>query len=116
MITISANGVTLPSPTELTTGDEIIWSANTGRSTTGMMIGDVIAQKKTFNIKWGVLTLAQFNAIKQNILSGFHAFTLTLDNSPVTVTSYRGTLTGELLGTFGGETYYKSANVSVIQQ
>lgn len=116
MITISANGVTLPSPTELTTGDEIIWSANTGRSTTGMMIGDVIAQKKTFNIKWGALTLVQYNTIRNNIRSGFHPFTLSIDGSNTTITSYRGTLTGELLGTFGNETYYKSANVSIIQQ
>ena len=115
-ITISANGVTLPSPVEIGTGEEIIWSANTGRSTTGLMIGDVVAEKRTLNIRWGVLTAAQYNQIRNNIRSGFYPFTLTINGSSTTITAYRGAITGTLLGTFGGTAYYQEASVSIIQQ
>lgn len=40
----------LPAPTEITVNDEIIWSSNTGRSASGEMIGDVIAQKRTYQL------------------------------------------------------------------
>lgn len=56
-LTIKCNGVILPTPTSLTTSDEIIWSSNTGRSTvSAKMLGDVIAEKKTFSIGWQWLT------------------------------------------------------------
>ena len=116
MVTIKANNVLLPSPDEVKTGDEIIWSANTGRSSTGLMIGDVVAEKMTIEISWGVLTRAQFLQIKSNLRSGFHPFELSIDRETVTIDSYRGTLTGEILGTHGGTTFYKSAAVSIIQQ
>ena len=116
VITIKANNTTLPSPVEISTGDETIWSSNTGRSTTGKMIGDVVSEKKTFEIEWGVLTRAQFNTIRNNLAAGFHPFTIIIDGTSTEITSYRGTLSGKLLGTFGGTTYYKSASVSVIQQ
>ena len=115
-IIIKANGVTLPSPVEMTASNEIIWSSNTGRSPTGKMIGDVIAEKETFAITWGVLTQTEFNLIKNNLAAGFLPFTVTIDGSPTTITQYRGTLTREFLGTYGGVTYYKEAQVSIIQQ
>lgn len=114
--TIKANGVTLPSPTEISTTDEVIWSANTGRSTTGKMIGDVVAEKQTFEIKWGVLTEAEFQMLRANIRSGFHPFTLILNDTAVTIDSYRGNIVGAVLGTFGGVTYRQSASVTIIQQ
>lgn len=113
---IKAGSTTLPSPVEISATDEIIWSANTGRSATGKMIGDVVAEKKTFNIQWGVLTKAQFDTIKANLVSGFHSFSLILGSETITITSYRSQLSSELLGGFGGETWYKSADVSIIQQ
>ncbi len=115
-VVIAANGITLPSPVEISTSDEIIWSSNTGRSSTGKMIGDVVAKKQTINITWGVLTRSQFNTIKNNMSGGFYPFAIIVDGSTTTITSYRGSLTGEILGTFGGTTYYKDASVSVIQQ
>lgn len=115
-VTISANGVTLPSPIEIGTSEEIIWSANTGRSTTGLMIGDVVAEKRTLNIRWGVLTAAEYDSIRTNIRSGFHPFTITADGTTTTITSYRGAITATMLGTFGGVTYYRDTAVSIIQQ
>jgi len=116
MVTIKANNVLLPSPVDIGTSDEIIWSANTGRSSTGKMIGDVIAEKKTIEISWGVLTKDEFELLKANLKSGFYPFSITIDGEEETITSYRSAISGSLLGTYGGKTYYKSANVTIIQQ
>ena len=115
-VTIRTNGVTLPSPVEIGTGEEIIWSANTGRSTTGLMIGDVVAEKRTFQITWGVLTAAEYEVIRTNIRSGFQPFTITAGGTSTTITAYRSTISGTLMGTYGGVTYYRDVTTSIIQQ
>ena len=114
-IVIKANNVTLPSPDSISAANEIIWSENTGRSTTGKMIGDVIAEKETFTITWGILTRSEFALIKNNLQPGLYPFTIIEDGVEHTITQYRGTLTREYLGSFG-ETFYRQTQVSVIQQ
>ena len=115
-VSITAGGTVLPSPEEMTASDEIIWSADTGRSESSTMFGDVVAEKKTFEIHWGVLTAAQREMIRTRLVSGFFPVTVTIGETAVTLTVYRGTLTGSILGTFGGVTYYKDTAVTLIQQ
>ena len=115
-IILRGNGVTLPSPVSVTASNEIIWSANTGRAASGRMLGDVVAEKQTFAIEWGVLTRAEYMLIRNSLQSGFHPFTIIEDGASATITAYRGTLSGTLLGSFGGVTYYKDVSVTVIQQ
>ena len=115
-IVIRGGGVVLPSPDSITASDEILWSSNTGRSASGKMLGDVIAEKKTFAIEWGVLTRAEYASIRQNLQSGFRPFSLEEDGVTTTITGYRGTLSGTLLGSFGGVTYYRGVTVTIIQQ
>ena len=115
-ISITVGGTALPSPVELTVSDEIIWSANTGRAASGLMVGDVVAEKRTLAIRWGVLTKAELDLIRGRLTSGFYPVTLTVDGESVTLTYYRGALTYELLGTFGGVTRYRNAAVTIIQQ
>lgn len=114
--TIQANGVTLPSPDEIKIADEIIWSANTGRSTTGKMVGDVVAEKQTIDIQWGIITFSDYKKIRTNIKSGFHPFKLTVNGEDITITSYRGTLSAGSIIYAGGVTYSKGASVTIIQQ
>ena len=80
------------------------------------MVGDVVAGKRTLNIRWGVLTAAEYDVLRANIRSGFHPFTIAVDGVSTTITSYRGAITATMLGTYGGVTYYRDAAVSVIQQ
>lgn len=116
MVVIKSGVTTLPSPIALTGTDEIIWSANTGRSSTGKMIGDVIAEKKTFQIQWGVLTKAQRDLIRSRLQSGFHPFSVIEDGVETTVDSYRSTITWDTLACVGNTTYYRNMQVSIIQQ
>ena len=113
-----AGGVELPSPVKLTSSDEIIWSANTGRSTESVkMIGDVVANKKTVDLEWGVLTETQVKLITTRLTSGFFPFTYRDNGTELKITAYRGTIKKEHLGYIGdGTYYYKSVSVSIIQQ
>ena len=112
-----SGNTTLPAPTEITVNDEIIWSSNTGRSASGEMIGDVIAQKKNISIKWGVLTESELVIIKNVLTAGYFPFSFHDDGIDLTISSYRGTLSKEQLGWLGdGIFYYKSTSVSVIQK
>lgn len=115
-IVIKSGTTTLPSPVALTGSDEIIWSSNTGRSSTGKMIGDVIAEKQTFQIQWGVLTKAERDLIRSSLQSGFHPFSVIEDGVATTVDSYRSTITWDTLACIGNVTYYKNMQVSIIQQ
>lgn len=114
---MKAGNVELPAPIKMSVSDEIIWSANTGRSTnSGKMIGDVIAEKKTLDVEWGVLTAAELKKISSNLKSGFLPVSFYEEGTFITITSYRGTLKKDYLGYFGDVHYYKNITVSIIQQ
>lgn len=114
---LKAGSTILPAPVQITSSEEVIWSARTGRSAaSGKMIGDVIANKKTVDIQWGVLTEAEVRQIQDALVSGFFQFSL-YDCGEVTISVYRGTLQKEHLGYIGdGDYYYRSLTVSVIEQ
>lgn len=113
MSEISVSGVGLPSPTDISISDEPIWSSGTGRSASGQMVGDLIAEKKTVGVKWSILTQSELDMIKRALPTGF--FNVTVLGYSLTV--YRSNVQTELLGRLSdGITYYKSASVSLIQQ
>lgn len=117
MATLSCGGTSLPEPVEMSTSDEIIWSANTERSSSGNMVGEAIAEKKTLDIKWGILTEIEVKKIKDNLVKGFFPITFRDEGESHTIYVYRGTLSKEHLGYIGdGIYYYKSASVQIIQK
>lgn len=117
MAILQRGTASLPSPTSISINNEIIWSSNTGRiATSGKMVGDVVANKETISIAWGVLTQAQLDVIENNLPGGFFEITINLGKSH-TVTVYRGTIATSYLGKLqDGIHYYKSATVDLIQQ
>lgn len=107
----------LPAPVSISVNDQIIWSSNTGRSAAGTMVGDVVAEKKDVSIKWGILTETELATIKKIMVAGFFPISFRDDGVELNITTYRGTLTKEVLGYIGdGIYYYKSASVSIIQK
>lgn len=119
----TANGVVeLPSPVSVKTSFELIWSENTGRAQKGAnqakMIGDVVAQKRSFEIKWGVITHAQLTTISTYLTKGFFYFALatTLAGAKSSaVPFYRSEIQGEHLP-IGNSLYWKNVTVTVIEQ
>lgn len=114
---LQAGGVELPAPVSLSVNNEIIWTSDTGRTLDGTMIGDVVAEKCTLSIKWGILKESEVKLIRNKMIAGFFPFTFRDEGIDVTIESYRGTLSKDVLGYIGdGIFYYKSASVEIIQR
>lgn len=114
---LSSGGIELPSPVALTVSDEIIWTSDTGRTLSGLMIGDVVTEKKNLSIKWGILTETEVALIKSRLIAGFFPFTFRDDGVEITIEAYRGTLSKEHMGQIGdGRYYYRSVSVDIIQR
>ncbi len=112
-ILADSNGNELPSPVSMTIGDTIIWSSKTGRTSTGKMMGAVIAEKKTVNITWEMLTKGEWERIKKKIPAGY--VNLYILGEKITV--YRDTISSEAIGyQSDGVFYFRSTTTSVIQR
>jgi hypothetical protein len=70
------NGTAMPDPAleGVTIATEKVWSSDTGRTSSGKMVGTVIAKKTTIKIKWPVLTAAQAALIEQAVSDSEHPF------------------------------------------
>ena len=115
---ITDNGnVELPAPSTISIGSEIIWSSNTGRISTGKMIGDAIAEKETLSITWGILNKQEYDTIKTHLKAGFWPLHINVDGEPYQISAYRGTLTREPMGQLDdGNYYYRSAATDIVEQ
>ena len=107
----------LPAPVSITVNDELIWTSDTGRLMDGTMQGEVVAEKKTVSIKWGVMPERDIVLIKSGIIRGFFPITFRDDGIDMTITTYRGTLSKEQIGRLGdGIFWYRSATVDLIER
>ena len=114
---LQSGDVVLPSPVSITVNDEIIWTSETGRTLSGYMAGDAVAEKKNIGIKWGILTESDVAKIKNTLIAGFFPFTFRDDGVEISIESYRGTISKEQLGWIGdGIFYYRSVSVDIIQR
>ncbi len=116
---VTLNNTVLPAEiVELTRNDELLWSEGTGRSaTTGAMAGSVVAQKQTYTIKWGVITAAQYSAIRTAAAGGFIPLKIEVNGAVLAnITVYRGAIPGTLLGKFGNAVYYKDVSLELVQK
>lgn len=114
---LRAGGIVLSAPVSMTINDELIWTSDTGRLMNGLMVGEVVAEKKNISLKWGILTEAEMSQIRNRIVNGFFPITFRDDGIDMTVTFYRSTLSKEVLGRLSdGIFYYKSATVDLIER
>ena len=104
---LRAGDIVLPAPVSISVNDEIIWSSDTGRLMDGTMAGEVIAQKKTVSIKWGIMPESDIVLIKSGIIIGFFPVTFRDD----------GIDSKEQIGRLGdGIFWYRSAAVDLIER
>lgn len=117
MFILQSGDMKLPAPVSMKINDEIIWSSDTGRTLNAYMIGEAIAEKKTISLQWSFLTEQEIVLIKSIMTVGFFPITFRDDGNLITMDSYRGTLSKEVMGDIGdGYYWYKSANVDVVQR
>lgn len=115
MATITASGIALPEPSSFKLNDEIIWSSNTGRGTTGKMTGDVVAEKQTLEVTWEFLRESELATIRRGLPAGF--FSMKVENNKPW-TGYRDSISVEDIGDLGdGKGHcYRSVSTKIIQQ
>lgn len=119
-----ANGVLLPSPTNLSEGRNKIWSDNSGRSVTAKMIGDILAKKKKFSITWECLKHSQLQIIEDNLSTIEHPFiNFRIQNSETKedycdIMIYDGTLNIDYGSAYfyDGELTYPKVTDELVQQ
>lgn len=117
-VVVKVNGVTMPGGlTEMKRSDELLWSDGTGRSaSSGSMTGSVVAEKQTWSLAWGPLTASDYAKVR-NIPGGFVPLKITLSSSTVAdCTVYRGAVSGELMGVYGGTAWYGGVAVELVEQ
>lgn len=116
------NGVKMPDPAleGVTVSREKIWSSNTGRTTSGKMVGTVVAVKTTLKIKWPVLTPAQVATIEGAVSDPDNPFVpvkyTDATGATVTKTMYFGTPSYTVYSWANGMQYIKNASVDGIEQ
>lgn len=116
MFQIKINGTAMPAPIQISDTDEIIWSSDTGRNSSGDMVGTVIASKRTFAITWGVLDYQQVALLRSKAVAGFFPLSITDDSGTETITCYRSTLNKEWLGIGARKRYYKNVSATFVQK
>lgn len=120
-LTLTVSGVNLPTNnlTSLKVGDEIIWSSNTGRSaSSGKMLGDIVAKKKTLALEFSWITTTDFYTIFNALeTSAFFSVNLKLDSTTIlNANCYRSNIEREIGGNHGGRWYLSRFSVELIQQ
>jgi hypothetical protein len=114
-------GVKMPTPAlnGVTISREKIWSQATGRTASGKMVGNKIAQKYTLKLKWPPLTMEDAAKI-QNAVSGDDDFfpVKFTDAGGVTrtITCYAGTPTYTQYSWVNGKQYVIDVAVDLIEQ
>ena len=114
---LRSGDIWLPDPISLSVDDEIIWSSDTGRTMSGIMIGDIVAEKKNIGIEWAFLQESEVKLIKSTIVAGFVPLTFRDAGEDITIMVYRGTLQKEAIGRLGdGIFWYRKVSTSIVQQ
>lgn len=114
---LKAGEVVLPAPDSIKVGDEIIWDSKTGRALDGTMIGDIVTEKKTISIQWGIMPAESMKLIADNIVAGFLPVTFYDLGEELTISVYRSTLERDIIGWLSDGVYwYRSASVELVQQ
>jgi len=112
------NNWTPPTPRSITVKAEKIWASNTGRVASGKMVGDIVGNKITIQVEWGILTETQVASIDSRLSSAF--FPVTFKNPRTNVletrTFYAGTPTYPVYSWVQGTPDYVGVVVDLIEQ
>lgn len=119
---LTVNGITLPTPKHqgVKISTNKVWSANTGRTTSGKMVGTIVATKAKLQITWPPLTEAQVALIEAAVSdrsTPFFTVSYTdMAGNSVSRTMYAGDITYSQYSWLEGRRYVTDVAVSLIEQ
>lgn len=118
--TIIIGGVTMPTLKKegLKITKEKIWSSNTGRASTGDMIGDLIGIKYKLQCQWPPLSRERTAIVDKAVTPAFFSVTFTDpgSNSRITRRFYAGTPTYPVYSYVNGMKTYVGVQVDLIEK
>ena len=114
------DNVKMPTPITVNFTNNKLWSANTGRTASGKMVGDIIGIKKTISITWQGLKPSEVDKINNYISSTLHSFfkVKILDETfeEKNYTVYASDSTYEILGWDTKRRIVKNLAVDLVEQ
>lgn len=116
------NGITVATPKQggVVITDEPVWASNTGRSSTGKMIGDVVAWKTTIAVTWPPLSFANAKKIRDAIKNAGTFFTIKYydfsASAMVEKTVYAGNIPRTLYSLAAGYQKHTDITVTFVEQ
>lgn len=117
---LKINNTTMPTPAinGVTISREPIWSAATGRTASGKMVGNIVARKWTLKIKWPPLTMSQASTILTALTShDFLSVSFTdMTGTARNLTMYAGTPSFTQYSWADGVQYVVDGAVDLIEQ
>ncbi len=117
---LKINGVTMPTPAlqGVTLSSNKVWSADTGRTSSGKMVGTLVAVKAKIEIKWPPLTFAQVALIEAAVSGDAFVPVQYTDMSGTTVTKtmYFGTPSYTQYSWCDGVCYVTDVSVDGVEQ
>lgn len=115
---LKINNVQVPEPKSITFTKEKIWSSNTGRTTDGTMVGDIIAIKTKMQITFPPLSGAQAAQLDEAVSPAFISvyFKDPRLNAYTTKTFYAGTPSYPVYSYAKGLPEYVGVAVDLIEQ
>ena len=116
------NGVEMPTPAHngVKISTNKVWSSNTGRTTSGKMVGTIVCVKAKLEIKWPPLTEAQVAIIEAAVSDKSSPFVpvqyTDMKGNIVTKTMYFGDVSYSQYSWSEGLRYVTDVSVSAIEQ
>lgn len=116
------NGITVATPSHngVVITDEPIWSSNTGRSSTGKMIGDIIAWKTTIAVSWPPLSFSAAEKIRDAVINAGPFFKIKYYDFKTDrmqeKTVYAGNIPRTLYSLAAGQQKYTDITITFIEQ
>lgn len=116
------NGVTVAAPKQggVSITDEPIWASNTGRSSTGKMVGDIVAWKTTVAVTWPPLSFSESKKLRDAIKSAPPFFKIKYPDfsgsTQVEKTVYAGNVPRTLYSIAEGQRRHTGITITFIEQ
>lgn len=119
----SGTWLDVPTPAKINVTDELVWGSNTGRTSSGKMIGDFKGYKQKVECIWNTLTKQEMATLRSALHSTKPFFKIQYwdieagsNGGMVTKTVYMNEIPRQLYSLVNGYQFYQEVEVHFIEQ
>lgn len=116
----SAGQMPEPAHQGVTITEEPIWSSDTGRAQNGKLVGDIVAYKRTVEVRWPPLSFADSKKLRDALVNAGEFFSIWYNDfngsTEETLTVYCSNIPRTLYSVAPGIQYHQDITVTFVQQ